>query len=121
MSQYELDSRPLLPTILCGQDSLLDKLMTPSARPLASRIMGRSHLEAIRRDVMVEYIAHHMRIAGAKDNFFTDDALTAIHQGSGGLLRRANNLSKGALLAAALEKNTRVSAEHVRTAMSELI
>lgn len=121
MSQYELDSKPLLPTILCGQDSLLDKLMTPSARPLASRVMGRSHLEAIRRDVMVEYIAHHMRIAGATDNVFSDDALSAIHQGSGGLLRRANSLCKGALLAAALEKNSQVSAEHVRIAMSELI
>lgn len=121
ISQYELDSKPLLPTILCGQDSLLEKLMTPSARPLASRIMGRSHLEAIRRDVMAEYIAHHMSLAGAKEHLFSDGAITAIHQGSGGLLRRANNLSRGSLLAAALEKNPQVSAEHVRIAMSELI
>lgn len=121
ISQWEFDSNPLLPTILCGQDLLIEKLMTPTARPLASRIMGRSHLEAIRKEVMFDYIAHHMSLAGAKKKHFSPDALTAIHQGSGGLLRRANNLCRGALLAAAVEENALVSAEHVRMAMTELM
>ena len=67
LSQDSYDSNPLLPTILCGQDILLDKLMTPSSRPFASRIFGRSHLEAIRKEVMFDYIAHHLRIAGTED------------------------------------------------------
>ncbi len=121
ISQWELDSKPLLPMVLCGQDMLLEKLMAPSARPLASRVMGRSHLEAIRREVMFEYINHHMVIAGTKNRCFSDEALNAVHQGSGGLLRRANSLCKGALLAAAREKNSLVSPEHVRAAMSELL
>jgi hypothetical protein len=35
---------------------------------------------------------------------FCDEAILAIHQGSGGLLRRANLMAKGALVAAANEK-----------------
>lgn len=98
-----------------------ERLMTPDAKPLASRIMGRSHLEAIRKEVMEEYIAHHMRLAGAKKGVFSDSAIVAIHQGSGGLLRRANNLAKGAMLAASMEKCQTVSSEHVRMALTEVI
>lgn len=121
LTQYKLDSSPLVSTVLCGQEGLLDKLMTPDAKPLASRIMGRSHLEAIRQEVMEKYIAHHLRLAGSKKDIFSDAAVTAIHQGSGGLLRRANNLAKGAMLAAALEKSQVVAPEHVRMALTEII
>ncbi len=121
LTQYKLDSSPLMSTILCGQEGLIEKLMTPDAKPLASRIMGRSHLEAIRKEVMEEYIAHHMRLAGAKKGVFSDSAIVAIHQGSGGLLRRANNLAKGAMLAASMEKSQTVSSEHVRMALTEVI
>ena len=50
-----------------------------------------------------------------------EEAILAIQQGSGGLLRRANHLARGALVAAALEKNRTVSAEHVRAASTEII
>ena len=121
MIQLEFDSKPVLPTILCGQDILLDKLMTPEARPLASRIIGRSHLEAIKFEVMQKYLEHHLKLAGTNNNLFSEQAALAIHQGSGGLLRRANNLAKGALLAAAMEQCKIVSPEHVRLASTELI
>ena len=50
-----------------------------------------------------------------------ETAITAIHQGSGGLLRKANHLARGALVAAANEKRQTASAEHVRLAATELI
>ncbi|MDF1569439.1 MAG: AAA family ATPase [Spirochaetaceae bacterium] len=118
--QFEYDSRPLMPIIFCGQDLLLDHLMSIPARPLASRILGRSHLEALRREVMIEYLSHHIRLAGASKNPFTDEAVFAIHQGSGGLLRGANSLAKASMLAAAIEQNSSVSAEHVRMASTEI-
>lgn len=121
LTQWDLDRESLVATILCGQQDLLEKLSNPNARPLASRIMGRSHLEPIRKDVMQQYIFHHMQLAGSKANLFSEDAITAIHQGSGGILRRANLLCRGALLAAALEKNKLVCAEHVKVALTELI
>ena len=51
---------------------------------------------------------------------FDDAAVTAIHQGSGGIFRKANHLARGALIAAAMEKQKTVNAEHVRIAASEI-
>ena len=36
--------------------------------------------------------------AGVKKNIFDDTAITAIHQGSGGLFRKANYLGRGAAI-----------------------
>jgi len=119
--QFEGDSKPWLPIILAGQNNLADKLTYRSSSPLASRIVARSHLKAVNREGMEQYLIHHLKIAGIEKNLFDDPAVTAIHQGSGGLFRRANNLARGALVAAANEKSMRVTAEHVRLAGSELI
>ncbi|MFQ6069927.1 MAG: hypothetical protein ACE5LC_05305 [Candidatus Aminicenantales bacterium] len=37
----------VLPIILTGQSNLLDKLMYHTSRPLASRVVARSHLEGL--------------------------------------------------------------------------
>jgi len=120
LGQFEMDSKPVLPIILAGQNNLLDKLMYITSRPLASRVIGRSHLEGLRRKDMAGYLKHHLEIAGIKEQLFSEEATLAIHQGSGGLLRRANLLAKGSLIAAAREKCTVVSAEHVRMASTEI-
>lgn len=121
ISQFEMDSKPLMPIVLAGQNNLIDKLMFHTSRPLASRVIGRSHMEGLKHRDMAGYIRHHLEIAGIKDQLFSEEAVLAIHQGSGGLLRRANLLAKGALIAAANEKSKMVSAEHVRIASTEVI
>jgi general secretion pathway protein A len=120
LGQFDMDSKPLLPMILAGQNNLLDKLMYVTSRPLASRVIGRSHLEGLKQKDMEGYLKHHLEIAGIKEQLFSDEAILAIHQGSGGLLRRANLLAKGSLIAAAREKCMVVSAEHVRLASTEI-
>ena len=107
--------------ILSGQNNLLDLLQYRSSLPLASRIVARSHLEGIDTEQMQLYLAHHLTIAGVKTQLFSAQAITAIQQGSAGLLRRANHLARGALIAAANEKCQQVSAEHVRLAATELV
>jgi type II secretory pathway predicted ATPase ExeA len=121
IGQFDFDSKPLLPIILAGQNSLLDNLHFHSARPLASRVLGRSHLEGLKLADMQSYLKHHLEIAGVHDQLFSEQAIVAIHQGSGGLLRRANLLARGSLMAAAVEKCTMVAAEHVRIASTEII
>jgi type II secretory pathway predicted ATPase ExeA len=121
LTQFDYDAHTLMPMILSGQISLIDKLLFHTSRPFASRIVGRSHMEALQRDHMAAYLAHHLSIVGGSPNLFADDAVTAIHQSSGGLLRRAGNLARGALLAAAEEKCPTVTAEHVRLAATEIL
>ncbi len=72
--------------------------------PLSSRIIARSHLKSVDRQGMEDYLNHHLRIAGLDHSVFSEQAITAIHQGSGGLFRKANHLTRGALIAAASEK-----------------
>ena len=111
----------LLPIILAGQNNLLDLLQYRSSLPLASRIVARSHLEGIDLEQMQLYLTHHLAVAGVKAQLLSPQAITAIQQGSAGLLRRANHLARGSLVAAANEKSQLVSPEHVRLANTELV
>lgn len=121
IGQFDMDSKLMLPIILSGQNNLIDKLMYPACRPIASRVVGRSYFERLKHKKMAEYLKWHLEIAGIKEQLFSKEAVLAIHKGSGGLLRKANNLAKGSLIAAAREKTQVVSAEHVRIASTEII
>jgi type II secretory pathway predicted ATPase ExeA len=69
---------------------------------------------------MEQYLKHHLAIAGVKNNVFDETAVTGIHQGSGGLFRKANHLARGAVIAAAKNKSMTVTADHVRMAATEI-
>lgn len=118
--QFEKDSKTWLPVILAGQPTLVDKLQYRTSIPFSSRIIAKSHLEGLDMDGMKSYLAHHLKLCSVDTNLFSAQAVTAIHQGSGGLLRKANNLARGSLIAAAAEQSMTVSAEHVRIASSEI-
>ncbi len=118
--QFRHDSEMWLPMVFAGQPTLIDKLQYRSSSPLASRVIARSHLEGLNLQGMKEYLNHHIRLAGIDIELFSDQAVTAIHQGSGGLLRKANHLARGALVAAAAKKEMTVSAEHVRISATEV-
>lgn len=120
ITQFERESRAYLPVILAGQNSLVDRLMYRTSLPLASRIVARSHLEGVDRQQMEDYLKHQLAIAGLKHNCFDEQAITAIHQGSGGIFRKANHLARGAMIAAVGQKQHIVTAEHVRIAASEI-
>ena len=118
--QFEKDSKPWLPIILAGQNNLIDNLTYRSSQPLASRIVAKSHLQGVDLNGMEKYLKHHLTIAGVDPMLFDPTAVTAIHQGSGGLFRKANHLARGALIAAADQQSTLVNAEHVRLAATEI-
>jgi type II secretory pathway predicted ATPase ExeA len=120
LTQFENDSKPYLPMVLAGQSNLVDNLRYRSCLPLASRVVCKSHLQAVDLAAMRQYLQHHLSLAGVNQQLFEEAALTAIHQGSGGLFRKANHLARGAILAAAKQQSLSVSAEHVRLAATEI-
>lgn len=120
LAQFEHDSKPYLPIVLAGQANLIDHLRYRTGLALASRVVARSHLKGIDQKTMEDYLRHHLALSGVERMLFDDAAVTAIHQGSGGLFRKANHLARGALVAAAHHKAPLVSAEHVRIAATEL-
>ena len=120
LCRFHKDSKPWLPLVLAGQSTLIDKMMYRASAPLASRVVARSHMEGIDRQGMQQYLEHHLSLAGVTTNLFEDAAITAIYQGSGGLLRKANHPERGALIAAAGKESMSISAEHVRLAATEI-
>jgi type II secretory pathway predicted ATPase ExeA len=118
--QFEKDSKPWLPMILSGQSTLIDKLTYRSSQPLASRVVAKSHLEGVDLVGMETYLKHHLAIAGMDRMLFDPTAIMAIHQGSGGLFRKANHLARGSLIAAVQDQSATVNAEHVRIASTEI-
>jgi general secretion pathway protein A len=121
LTQFHNDSKNMISLVLAGQPTLMDKLRARMSAPLASRVIAKTHLTGLIRDQMAEYLEHHLTVAGINKMLFSEQAITAIHQGSGGLLRKANHLARGSLIAACIEKKDEVSAEHVRIASTELI
>jgi len=120
LTQFDNDSKPFLPMVLAGQSNLVDNLKYRYSLPLASRVVGRCHLQGVDQQGMADYLTHHLAIAGVRNSLFEAPAVTAIHQGSGGLFRKANHLARGALIVAARGKSSLVSSEHVRIAATEL-
>jgi len=118
--QFESDSKPFLPVVLAGQTNLIDNLTYRNSMPLASRVVGKCHLQGVDKKGMEEYLSHHLAIAGVQHNIFETAAITAIHQGSGGLFRKANHLARGSIIVAARKKSAMVTAEHVRLAATEI-
>ncbi|NJL24012.1 MAG: AAA family ATPase [Calothrix sp. SM1_5_4] len=121
LTQFDNDSKNMFAIVLAGQPNLLEKLTYRSSAPLASRVIARTHLSNLNQDQMAVYLEHHLGVAGVKKQLFTEPAVTAIYQGSAGILRKANLLARGSLVAAATEKESSVSAEHVRLASTELM
>jgi len=119
--QFEKDSKPWLPIILAGQNSLVDKLSYRDSRPLASRVVAKSHLQGADLQGMGAYLQHHLALCGIDRMLFDENAITAIHQGSGGLFRKANHLASGSLIAAAADQSQMVQPDHVRLAATEIL
>ena len=116
LMQYEFNAERIMPLTLCGQASLLNRLQNVHALGLASRVVGRTKLEVLDLQNTKQYVQHHLKVAGITEDIYEEAAVIAVHQGSGGNMRKANNLARGALVAAASKKSKIVSAEHVRLA-----
>jgi general secretion pathway protein A len=121
LMQFESDSKPYLTMVLAGQANLAENLKFRHSMPLASRIVGKIHLKGLSRDGMQQYLCHHLTLAGVNNNIFDDSAITAIQQGSGGLLRKANHLARGSIIVAAKQESSIVNSEHVRVASTEIL
>lgn len=121
VTQFDNDSKNFFSLVLAGQPNLIEKLTYRSSAPLASRVVARTHLNHLDQAQLAVYLEHHLGVAGVKKQLFSDSAITAIYQGSAGILRKANFLARGGLIAAATEKEQVVSPEHIRLASTELL
>ncbi|CAO0820234.1 AAA family ATPase [Desulfarculales bacterium] len=120
-TKFQGNPKPILPTILAGQNNLADFLIYRTSLPLASRVVARSHLAGVSLQSKQAYLLHTSKSQTSNRTSSSDQAVTTIQQGSGGHSRRANHLDRGAFVATAEGQTQVISPEHVRITATELI
>ena len=95
----ETDTHKLLSLVLAGQSELAARLNEPSSLALKQRIALRCELLPLSAQETAQYIASRVRIAGGMpSNLFTAEAVSLIHERSGGIPRVVNVLCANSLL-----------------------
>ena len=93
---FQLNDNFLLSLILLGQPELKEKVS--NLPQLKQRLAVRYHLKALTEIETGEYIRHRLKVAGAKQEIFSEDAFKEIYYFSAGIPRRINNICDMALL-----------------------
>jgi type II secretory pathway predicted ATPase ExeA len=93
---YQSDNRFLLTLLLIGQPELKGKV--ESIKQLEQRIAMRYHLAGLNAEESAQYIRHRLSVAGAKRSIIDDESVRLIHERSGGIPRRINQICDMSLL-----------------------
>lgn len=111
------DDRFLISLLLFGQPELM--AMIRNLPPLNQRIPIKFHLPAFGREDSEAYIAYRQKTAGREKNAFTAEAIERIHENTGGVARKINNLCDLALLIGFSKGQTLIDASNVEAILQD--
>ena len=100
---YNMDSEILLFLILCGQNSIYEKLGYPQVEALNRRIRIRYFLRPLSVEETGYYISHQMKVCGVEQSVFSDETKAGIFQLSKGILSEINAICFDLLIYAAAQ------------------
>ena len=99
LANFETPLAKLLPLVLAGQPELSNRLNEQGLRQLKQRVALRCELKPFSLQDTATYIATRIRIAGGSAaRLFSREAVTLIHERSGGIPRTINVICDNALL-----------------------
>ena len=81
--------------------------------PFHQRIAIRYHMPGLSPEQTKRYIAHHLKLAGAKESILDEHALDAVHQVSFGIPRKIGTVVEQALTYAMFDQKRTVTPEMV--------
>ncbi|MFO8061993.1 MAG: AAA family ATPase [bacterium] len=105
----ELKDRRIITFILVGVPELEEHLNQNES--ITQRIATRAYLKPLTREQTEGYIKHRLNVAGADAGLFTNRAIDAIFNYSGGRPRLINNICDNALLEAAYLEQMPINAD----------
>lgn len=120
LSNIELDSRKLINIFFVGQNEIENILMDERNKAIRQRITTSLHLNPLKELETRKYIAHRLRVAGAKRNMFTSDACSKIHYISDGIPRLINSVCDCALLSGYVEGRKIIDTNFIEDCQIEL-
>lgn len=107
----------LLTLLLIGQPDLREKIS--QLKPFDQRVSLRFHLKGLKPDETARYIEHRMEVAGSERPVFSPEAVRLIHESTGGLPRRINQVCDLALLAGCGTQSVQVTPEIVNEVLMD--
>jgi putative secretion ATPase (PEP-CTERM system associated) len=121
LSNFQLQHRSLLQTLLVGQPQFRATIAGPDLEQLRQRVTASYHLGPLDEADTRGYIEHRLRLVQWKgDPEITDSAFAKVFHHSGGLPRRINTLCSRLLLFGSLEGLHRLDDEIVEKVVEEL-
>lgn len=114
LPNFQVDSYSPLSLVLVGQPELRRILQLQVYEAIAQRINVRFHLPAFELAESIDYIRHHLRVAGVHASLFTEEAMSLIHEFTGGIARKINNVCTACLLSAFLQRKSLVDDHMVK-------
>ncbi|MDE2619674.1 MAG: XrtA-associated ATPase [Sphingomonadales bacterium] len=105
LSNFQLGAQPLLQTLLLGQPEFRELLQTsPELEQLRQRVIAAHHLDAMEADEVRPYVEHRLRLVGWKGRpTVSAEVFTRLHEASGGVPRRVNQIANRLFLMGAVE------------------
>ena len=100
LSNIELDNQKLINIFFVGQSDIETTLMDSRNKAISQRISISYHIQPFTESETIHYIAHRLKIAGAKRGILTVNACREIFAVSGGIPRLINSICDCALLSA---------------------
>jgi len=122
LSNFQLGNHPLLQTLLLGQPEFRATLQGHEAlEQLRQRVIAAHHLEPMERAEIEPYIVHRLERVGWNGNPQFDQRVFAeVHEASGGIPRRVNQIANRLLLLGAVEERTRIDSAMLKSVLDEL-
>lgn len=105
--------------LLSGQDGLADKLVNPMATPLKSRMCPGHYISPINRNMYRNYVQHHMKLCGLRQDCVDDLALEHIWKATSGNLRSIGMTFRIALQYAANHGLSKIDAACAKAAFAD--
>ena len=122
LSNFQLGNHPLLQTLLLGQPEFRATLQGHEAlEQLRQRVIAAHHLEPMERSEIEPYIVHRLERVGWDGNPQFDQRVFAeVHEASGGIPRRVNQIANRLLLLGAVEERTRIDSAMLKSVLDEM-
>jgi general secretion pathway protein A len=117
MSNIEGSTGRRVNFLLVGQEQLTKRIQRPSMKMFASRVRAFATIPALKRDEVQAYISFRLQQAGCHEPLFTQNAVSEIFRGSGGLPRLINSIADEALSIACHQNRRQVNGRMVRRAI----
>ncbi|ANY20778.1 hypothetical protein A6F68_02278 [Tsuneonella dongtanensis] len=122
LSNFQLGAHPLLQTLLLGQPEFKQVLAEhDQLEQLRQRVIAAHHLEAMEREEIEPYVTHRLQCVGWQGNPAFDQRVFAeLHDATGGIPRRVNQVMSRLLLLGAVEQRTRIDSVMLSSIRKEM-